>query len=121
MNSEDAYTTVAVLTEGETESIVTLTWLGADGAGEDLTAYTLALIGKKFGAAAEFTAIAGTKANQVSSPGQVAFDFAPVSSVDGSAGSYLCQMKRTRTVGGLVSHSQEIFQVVVRKSAAEAA
>lgn len=120
MNSEDAYTTVATLTEGETESIVTLVWLGADGAGEDLTLYGVHLIGKKIGATAKFTAIAGTKASQVTSPGQVAFDFAAVSSVAGSSGSYFCQMKRTRTVGGLVSNSQEVFQLVVRPSAEDA-
>lgn len=121
MTSEDAYTTVATPTEGETESIVTLVWLGTDGLGEDLSAYTVTLTGKKLGSSSAFAAIAGTQANQTTTPGQVAFDFAAVSSVASSSGAYLCQMKRVRTVGGLVSFSQEVFQIVVRKSAAEAA
>lgn len=121
MTSEDAYTTVATPTEGESESIVTLTWLGSNGSGEDLTGYTVALVGKKDGAAAAIAPIAGTLASQGPTPGQVAFDFAAISSGAGSAGPYLCQMKRTRASDSKVSHSQEIFQIVVRKSAAEAA
>jgi len=121
MTSEDAYTTVATPTEGETESLITLIWLGTDGAGEDLGAYTVELVGKKLGSLAAFSAISGSKADQTTSPGQVQFDFAAVSQVAASSGSYLCQMKRTRTSGGKVAFSQEVFQIVVRKSAAEAA